>query len=202
MSRRPGKWPLLAAMFAVLVVADQATKFLAVDRLTDAFRGATSLGEKLGAFYGPLDVRVTGVHTVWRPMWAMRYVENPGAAWGLFQGMSGGLRNGFFILVSLAAVAFIVGYYRRLREEQRYAQVALGLLLSGAVGNFLDRLARQYVIDFIDWYAGSWHWPTFNLADSMIVVGVLMLVVHPGSKPAGKAEAPAGREPREAARGG
>ncbi len=195
MTRRPGKWALLAPMFVVLVLADQATKFLAVDRLTDAFRGASGLAEKLATFYGRLDVRAAGAHTVWRPMWAMRYVENPGAAWGLFQGMSDGIRNAFFIVVSLAAVAFILVYYRRLREEQRYSQVAFGLLLSGAVGNFIDRLARQYVVDFIDWYAGRWHWPTFNLADSMIVVGVLMLVVHPGPKKAGA-------EAGEAARGG
>lgn len=195
MRRSPGKWALLAPAFVVLVLADQVTKFLAVDRLTDAFRGAAGLGAKLAAFYGPLDVRATSAHTVWRPMWAMRYVENPGAAWGLFQGMSDGIRNAFFIVVSLAAVVFILVYYRRLREEQRYAQVALTLLLSGAVGNFIDRLARRYVVDFIDWYANGWHWPTFNVADSMIVVGVLMLVVHPGPKKAGA-------EAGEAARGG
>jgi len=201
MIRPKGKWALLAPAFAVLVLADQVTKFLAVDRLTDAFRGASGLGEKLAIFFGHLDVRAVDPHVVWAPMWAMRYVENPGAAWGLFQGMSGGLRNAFFIVVSLAAVAFILAYYRRLREEQRYPQVALALLLSGAVGNFIDRLARQYVIDFIDWYAGTWHWPTFNLADSMIVVGVLMLVVHPGSKQAGEASRSAA-DAGEAARGG
>lgn len=133
-------------------------------------------------------------------MWAMRYVENPGAAWGLFHDMSDGTRNVFFVaIVSLAAVAFILVYYRRLRQEQRYSQVALALLLSGAVGNFVDRLARQYVVDFIDWYAGSWHWPTFNVADSLIVVGVAMLVIHPGPK---KAAAPAGEAGRAATRGG
>ncbi len=200
--RRPGKWTLLAVMFGVLVVADQASKYWAVDRLTNTFevRGGVTFAEKLRGFYGyrHLEIHAVSPVTISRSWWAMRYVENPGAAWGLFQGMSGSTRNAFFTLVSLAAVAFILVYYRRLRPEQRYSQVALALLLSGAVGNFIDRLARQYVIDFIDWYAGSWHWPTFNLADSMIVVGVLMLVVHPGPRKAVKAEG----EAREAARGG
>jgi signal peptidase II len=203
MTSRLGKWKLLVGMFVVLVLADQASKFWAVDRLTNAFqvRGDVTWAEKLRGFYGHrhLEIHAVTPRTVWEPMWAMRYVENPGAAWGLFHDLSEGTRNAFFTLVSLAAVSFILVYYRRLRGEQRYAQVALGLLLSGAVGNFVDRLARQYVIDFIDWYAGSYHWPTFNLADSMIVVGVLMLLVHPGPK---KAAAAAEGEPRRVARGG
>jgi signal peptidase II len=82
-------------------------------------------------------------------------------------------------------VAFIVHYYRKLRPEQRFLQVALSLVLAGAVGNFVDRLARQYVIDFVEWY--WWNrmdlrWPTFNVADSLIVIGVAMLVVHPGQR--------------------
>ena len=134
--------------------------------------------------YEHLEGSATSPHVVFDSWWSMRYIENPGAAWGLFRELSDGVRNGFFVSVSLLAALFILGYYRKLREEQRYLQVALGLLLSGAMGNFADRLARRYVIDFIDWHAGSWHWPTFNLADSMIVVGVTLLLLHPGSKKA------------------
>ncbi len=193
MRRGPGKWTVLATVFLTLVLTDQVAKFLAVDRLTTAFqdRGDVTLAEKLRGFYGHrhLELHATAPHVVWKPMWAMRYVENPGAAWGLGQSLSEGTRNAFFIAISLAAVAFVVGYYRKLRDEQRYSQLALAFLLSGAVGNFLDRLARRYVIDFIDWYAGSYHWPTFNVADSLIVVGVAMLVLHPGPRrsPAGAA---------------
>jgi signal peptidase II len=89
-------------------------------------------------------------------------------------------------------VAFILRYYRKLREDQRYLQVALALVLAGAVGNFIDRVARGYVIDFIEWY--WWNrldlrWPTFNIADSLIVVGVALLVVHPGQKQEAEASA-------------
>ncbi|ABS24234.1 signal peptidase II [Anaeromyxobacter sp. Fw109-5] len=198
-ARRPfSKWALLALLFVTLVAIDQWTKYLAVERLTTLFErtGAETLGERLAGFleHQHLEPISTDPYYVWRPVWRMNYVENPGAAWGLFRGHSEAFRNGFFTLVSLGAVAFILHYYRKLRAEQRYLQVALALVLSGAVGNFLDRLARGYVIDFIEWY--WWNrpdirWPTFNIADSLIVVGVALLVLHPGS---GKAAQKAGAD--------
>ncbi len=188
-ARPLSKWWLLAALFLFLVLADQWTKFLAVERLTTVFQrtGAVTLGERIGGFYGlrHLEPLSTEPYYVVRPVWRMNYVENPGAAWGLFRGLSDGFRNFFFTLVSIAAVAFIVHYYRRLRADQRFLQVALALVLAGAVGNFIDRVARQYVIDFIEWYwwnRTDLRWPTFNIADSLIVIGVAMLVVHPGQK--------------------
>ncbi len=189
MSARPNKWALLAALFVVLVLADQWTKFLAVERLTRVFgRGQElSLVEKVKGFYAyrHLEPLATAPHYVWKPVWRMNYVENPGAAWGLFRGLSEGFRNAFFSLISVGAVLFILHYYRKLREDQRFLQLALAFVLAGAVGNFADRIARRYVIDFIEWY--WWNrpdirWPTFNLADSLIVIGVAMLVLNPGSK--------------------
>lgn len=195
-----GKWALLATLFVVLVLADQVTKFLAVERLTHVFTRAPelSLAEKVGGFYSyrHLEPLAKEPHYVWRPVWRMNYVENPGAAWGLFRSFSEGFRNTFFTLVSLGAVAFILHYYRKLREEQRFLQLALAFVLAGAVGNFLDRLARGYVIDFVEWYwwnRPDLRWPTFNVADSLIVVGVAMLVLHPG----GKHEARSGAAARE-----
>jgi signal peptidase II len=183
------KWRLLAILFAVALVADQATKFLAVDRLTYAFQrtGARTLGAKVEALYRLkyLEPLAKEPYYVYRPLWRMNYVENPGAAWGLFRSASDEFRNGFFTLISLVAVAFILYYYRRLDVRQRFLQVALAFVLAGAVGNFVDRLARRYVIDFVEWYwwnRTDLRWPTFNVADSLIVVGVAMLIVHPGEK--------------------
>jgi signal peptidase II len=184
----PSKWALLALVFAVLLLLDQWTKYLAVERLTFAFEAsrATTPLEKVSAFYNlrHLERLAREPYIVWRPMWRMNYVENPGAAWGMFRGLSPGLRNAFFTAISMAAVAFILHYYRKLEERQRFLQLALALVLTGAVGNFIDRLARQYVVDFVEWY--WWNrpdirWPTFNLADSLIVVGVALLVLHPGA---------------------
>ena len=201
MSRGPGKWTVLAVLFVVLVLFDQGTKFLAVDRLTSVFQrhGQVTFLDKVQGFYSHrhLELQTTGGYTVWAPAWRMIYVENPGAAWSLFSGLSEGVRNTFFTIISLAAVAFVLGYYRRLRQDQRYYQLALSLLLAGAVGNFIDRLARRYVIDFIDWYVGPHHWPTFNVADSLIVVGVALLILHPGQRKSARAasQAESEREP-------
>jgi signal peptidase II len=190
MSARPlSKWRLLAVIFVLALLADQATKFLAVDRLTYAFQraGARTLGEKLPALYRLkyLEPVAKEPYYVYRPLWRMNYVENPGAAWGLFRNASDDFRNGFFTLISLVAVGFILYYYRRLEVRQRFLQVALAFVLAGAIGNFVDRLARKYVIDFVEWYwwnRPDLRWPTFNVADSLIVVGVIMLVLHPGAQ--------------------
>jgi signal peptidase II len=186
-----GKWGQLGLLFVVLVAFDQWTKFLAVDRLTTAFQqhGAQTLSEKVAGFYSYrlLEAFSREPYTVWQPVWRMSYVENPGAAWGMFRSLSEGTRNAFFTLISIAAVGFILYYYRRLEARQVYLRLALAMVLSGAVGNFIDRLARHYVIDFIEWYwwnRPDLRWPTFNVADSLIVVGVLMLVLQPGGKQA------------------
>jgi len=204
--RRPlSKWTLLAVLFGSLILLDQWTKFLAVERLTYAFdrAGDVTLAEKLRGFYGyrHLEQLATPPHYVYRPLWRMNYVENPGAAWGLFRNLPAGVRNAFFGLISVAAVGFIFHAYRRIRTDQRFLQVALTFVLTGAMGNFVDRIARRYVIDFVEWY--WWNrpdirWPTFNVADSLIVVGVAMLLVHPGPKkdrgePAGGRGESAGR---------
>jgi signal peptidase II len=189
MSRPASRWKLLAGLFVVLVLADQWTKYLAVERLTRVFERAPHLGfvEKVKGFYAyeHLEPLAREPYYVWRPVWRMNYVENPGAAWGLFRGLSEGFRNTLFTVISVAAVVFILRYYWKLREEQRYLQVALALVLSGAVGNFIDRMVRGYVVDFVEWYwwnRPDLRWPTFNVADSLIVVGVAMLVIHPGPK--------------------
>jgi signal peptidase II len=196
------KWALLATLFVLLVLADQWTKFLAVERLTTIFDRTADAGlvTRIEGFfsYHHLEPLATDPYYVYRPVWRMNYVENPGAAWGLFRGLSPEVRNAFFTIVSLGAVAFILHYYRRLREDQRFLQLALAFVLAGAVGNFIDRLARHYVIDFVEWY--WWNrpdirWPTFNVADSLIVVGVAMLVLHPGPK---KDEASRGARKEEA----
>ncbi len=189
MSRGPSKWAVLGLVFAVAVLVDQWTKYLAVERLTVTFErvGARELPDRLRAFYGErhLELLARDPYVVWRPVWRMNYVENPGAAWSLFRGLPDGARQLFFTLITLAAVAFILHYSRKLGHRQRYLQIALAFVLAGAVGNFIDRLARRYVIDFIEWHwwnRPDLRWPTFNVADSLIVVGVAMLLLHPGKK--------------------
>jgi signal peptidase II len=180
------KWRVFLLIVLAGLVGDQVTKFMAVDRLTTALRRTDgSLTARVSGFYTfrHLEPYATEPHVVWAPMWRMRYAENPGAAWGLFRDLSLQARNIVFSLTLLGAVIFILVYFRKLAREQRLLQVALSLVFAGAIGNFIDRLARGYVVDFIDWYwwkRPDLYWPTFNIADSMIVVGVLLLVILPG----------------------
>jgi len=120
---------------------------------------------------------------------------NPGGAWGLFQHHSEYVRRPFFLLVSLLAIAFIINLYGRLNPGQRALKWGLPLVLGGALGNLSDRIVRSNVIDFID-YQAKWiqsmnqligkvvkgwsitdHWPTFNVADIAICVGVGLMAV-------------------------
>lgn len=197
------KWRLLAVLFAASLGLDQVTKFLAVDRLTHAFEvaGARTLGERVAAFFRleGLERFADAPYVVFRPLWRMAYVENPFAAFGLFGGVPERFRYPLFVAVTVVAVVFVVGAYRKLGERQRWEQVALALILAGALGNFVDRVARGYVIDFVEWYwwnRPDLRWPTFNVADSSLVVGVGMLLLQPKRKAHG--EQAAGRPARAA----
>ena len=126
---------------------------------------------------------------------AFTLAYNPGGAWGLFQRQSEYVRRPFFLLVSLLAIAFIINLYGRLTPSQRALKWGLPLVLGGALGNLSDRIVRSNVIDFID-YQAKWieqmnrliakgvkgwaitdHWPTFNVADIAICVGVGLMAV-------------------------
>lgn len=136
---------IISASVAVLVLLDQATKLLAVRLIT-----------------APIEVL---------PFFSLVNVRNQGAAFGLFSSLG----NKFFILVSLAAIGFII----YLLYKQRDSAVGLTLILSGAIGNLIDRIYLGYVRDFLDFYAGKYHWPAFNVADSCLTVGLIVLFISP-----------------------
>jgi signal peptidase II len=179
------KWVFLAVVAVVVIVADQWTKFVTLEQLTTAFDGASS---KVGVFVGAAPERgFDGYH--YRPkepvvvsdsFFRFRYAENPGAAFGLFRNVPDHLRGPLFHLVSLGAVMLILYYWRQLTgaKVERWAKWGLPLVFGGAIGNYLDRLARGFVIDFLEahWFEKA-YWPAFNVADSAIVVGVGLLVV-------------------------
>ena len=103
------------------------------------------------------------------------YVTNSGGAFGLFNEGPEWLRFILFLLFPLVCVYFI---FKLLQEtEDRFQILALSFILGGAFGNYLDRVRLGYVVDFIDWHFKGWHWPTFNIADSFIVIGVAVLFV-------------------------
>jgi len=108
-------------------------------------------------------------------LFSITYLRNKGAAFSFLADAS--WRLPFFILVSLVALAVILVAFSRLRDGQRFAAVSLSLVFSGAAGNLIDRVRLGEVIDFLDVYWRSHHWPAFNIADSAICIGVAMLAL-------------------------
>ncbi|MCW5605043.1 MAG: lipoprotein signal peptidase [Burkholderiales bacterium] len=101
-------------------------------------------------------------------------VYNPGASFGFLADASGWQRS-FFIVIAFAASAWI--FYLLYRyPRQRLFCLALSLVLAGAIGNVIDRIRIGAVIDFLDFHVGGWHWPAFNVADSAITCGALLLI--------------------------
>jgi signal peptidase II len=109
----------------------------------------------------------------------LTHVRNPGAAFGLFADAEPTLRIGFFLVVSVIAIGIILSFLRQLAPGDRLSAMALGMILGGAVGNLIDRIRFQEVVDFLHFRLwGGYTWPDFNLADTFIVVGVGILVLE------------------------
>lgn len=146
--RRMLPWVALAA---AIVLVDQLTK-IAVERAFD---------------YG--DVKpITGFFN-------MVLTYNKGAAFSFLASASGWQAH-FLTVVGIAASLFIL-YLLGRHGHQRLFSLALALILGGAIGNVIDRVAYGHVIDFLDFHFSGWHWPAFNMADSAIVGGALLLVL-------------------------
>ncbi len=152
------------------------------------------------------------------------YAQNRGGAWGFLQNETESLRRPFFLVVSVAAIVFIVTLYRKLEKNQWVLKWGLPMVLGGALGNFVDRVRYGFVVDFIDVWAqvksgdflstftspGVHHWPTFNIADVSICIGVALMAIDmfmpqgqgaQSKKPKAQDASSAGDEPRSGAEG-
>ncbi len=110
------------------------------------------------------------------PFFHLTYVRNLGAAFS-FLGDAGGWQRWFFVALSSVASIGITLWISRLSRHEYWLGAALALILGGAVGNLIDRVAYGYVIDFLDVFYQTHHWPTFNLADSAITVGAVIMLL-------------------------
>lgn len=108
----------------------------------------------------------------------LTHVQNSGAAFGLFAESSSEWKVGILILFSILALAVVSALLWKNSHSMTTTGVGLALILGGAVGNLWDRLLTGRVVDFLDFYLGSYHWPAFNVADSAIVIGALLLVAE------------------------
>jgi len=107
----------------------------------------------------------------------LTYVRNTGAAFS-FLSDAGGWQRWFFAGLAILISMVIAVWLTRLKKQETLLAVALSLILGGAIGNLIDRLAYGYVIDFLDVYYQTWHWPAFNVADSAITLGVMLMLLE------------------------
>jgi signal peptidase II len=113
--------------------------------------------------------------TVINGFWEFRYSENTGSAFGLFRGIPGS--KYLFFVVGIGALYVVSTYLKKASPEARRLGAELGLLAGGAVGNIIDRAVYGRVTDFIVWKAAGHEWPTFNVADAALVLGIIGLMI-------------------------
>jgi signal peptidase II len=104
------------------------------------------------------------------------YVMNPGAAFGFLANMSETFRYIFFIGITVAVIGLIIYYIVKSESHNMLLIISLTLIFGGAVGNLIDRIRFGAVVDFLDVYIGTAHWPAFNVADSAISVGAALMI--------------------------
>jgi signal peptidase II len=149
LSRDAWRWFALAAL---IVLADQATKALVLARFAP--------GERVEL----------------APFFNLVFVFNPGAAFSLLS-QAGGWQKPLLVAFALGAAALVSVMIAR-RPGERLLCTGLALILGGALGNVVDRLRFGQVVDFLDFHAAGWHWPAFNVADSAITVGAVLLILE------------------------
>lgn len=146
-------WFLVYCAFAALLLAlDQWTKSLALTHLV---------------YHQPVAVM---------PFFNFTLTFNTGSLFGAFH-QYGEITNLLLTLLTLVIALILIIWLWRAIYSSKCLSVAIVMVLAGALGNLIDRLQYGMVVDFIDWYVGTWHWPTFNVADMSIVTGVILLLL-------------------------
>ncbi len=136
----------------VVIVLDQASKWAAIEHLE---------------FRRPVEV-FAGFN------WMLTY--NEGAAWS-FLGSAGGWQQWLFGAIAVIICSILVRWMWKMKPTETMLGIACGLIIGGALGNLIDRITQAKVTDFIDWYYATHHWPTFNLADSFILLGAFLMLL-------------------------
>jgi signal peptidase II len=149
------KWPFVAFVVVAVVVVDQLTKIMIRDMI-------------------PLHDSVPIIPYLFN----LTHVRNPGGAFNLLARSHDAFRVPFFLIMTGVAVVALLYFLREIQSHQRLLLFAVAGVLGGAIGNFIDRVLIGEVTDFLDFYVGSYHWPSFNVADSFISIGVVVLLVH------------------------
>ena len=140
-------------LIACLIAADQISKAVVA---------------KTVPFYGSVSV-IPG-------FFAVSHIHNAGAIFGMFNGSGSKLVAILLTAATLTAMGMVIVYFFKTPTSQKAMRFALALILAGALGNFIDRIFRGHVIDFLEIHVKKFYWPTFNIADSCISIGAVLLV--------------------------
>ncbi len=143
------KW---LGLTVIVILLDQVSKWFAIENLE---------------YHRPVEV-FAGFN------WTLAY--NKGAAFSLF-GDADGWQQWLFGGLALVISGVLIHWMRKMEASEKMLGIACGLIIGGAIGNLIDRFVQGKVTDFIDWYYGSYHWPTFNLADSFILLGAFLMLL-------------------------
>lgn len=145
--KKDNRFKLLFTLAIICIFLDQITKFLIVRTIP--------LRDGFSAISGLFNI----VH-----------VQNHGAAFGFLNNPDTDWQFWFFFVITIFVIGFILNLVRK-SPYDKLLFIGFGFILGGAIGNFFDRIRFRYVIDFLDFYIGSWHWPVFNVADICICIG-------------------------------
>jgi signal peptidase II len=150
-----GQYTKLAVISGLVIILDQITKIFILKTL-------------------PLYHSITIIPGFFN----ITHIHNPGGAFGFMAHQNSSLRSFLFILLALIAVCLIFYFYKSTNRTHPFLASGFALILGGAIGNLIDRIRFGKVVDFLDFYVHSYHWPAFNVADSAITVGVTIFIFH------------------------
>ena len=116
------------------------------------------------------------------PIFDLSLAHNTGSAFGFLGGL-GGIQHYFFVSLAIGVTILLVFWIPKLANHERHLAIAYSLVIGGAIGNAIDRVVYQYVVDFIHWFYKDWHYPHFNIADIAIFIGAALLIAEALEKP-------------------
>jgi signal peptidase II len=149
------KYTRFAGIVAVVVLLDQITKALVLSTMP--------LFESIVVIPG---------------FFNLTHVHNPGGAFGLLAQNGAAWRHWLFLGAAFFALGIILYFYHHTPRSQPWLASALAMIFGGAIGNMIDRIRFGEVVDFLDVYIASYHWPTFNVADSAVSIGIGIFILH------------------------
>ncbi len=153
MKRNDKRYVFLIIISLICIVLDQITKIMVVNTI-------------------PLYHEIVVIPS----FFSLVHIQNFGAAFGFLNNPETDWQFWFFTVITIIMLAFILNIVRT-SSYNKSLFFGLALILGGAIGNFIDRVFYRYVVDFLDFYIGNWHWPVFNVADICICVGTFLVVI-------------------------